>query len=123
MMNLTSFLRLPWLLLFTTLKRLGRILIFMVPSAPQEKMWLAGPTSICMTPVPRFLKIDWRACSFGKVWRTHCVAKLQICRVQEQEEIHFNRDQKKEQRWRSSARCSRFIIQTYWIHPCALNLR
>lgn len=67
MMNLTSFLRLQRLLLLTTLKRLGRTLIFIVPSAPQEKMWLVGPTSICMTPVPRFLNSDWRACSLGKV--------------------------------------------------------
>lgn len=37
MMNLTWFLRLPWLLL-RTLKRFGRSRIFMVPSAPQEKM-------------------------------------------------------------------------------------
>lgn len=48
-------------------KQLGRFLIFMVPSAPQEKMWLAGPTSICITPVPRFLNSDCRACSLGKV--------------------------------------------------------
>lgn len=69
MKNLTSLLRLPslLLLLLTTRKRLGRTLIFMVPSAPQEKMWSAGPTSICMTPVPRFLNSDWRACSLGKV--------------------------------------------------------
>lgn len=68
----TSFKRLNWS---------GRILIFIVPSAPQEKMWFAGPVSICMTPVPIFLKIDCRACSLIKVWRRLKDERLQIWKI------------------------------------------
>lgn len=56
--------------------RSGKILIFTVPSAPHENMWFAGPVSICMTPVPRFLKIDCRECSLMNVWRRLKLDKL-----------------------------------------------
>lgn len=72
--NFTSFFNTS----FKGLNWSGRILIFIVPSAPQEKMWFAGPVSICMTPVPIFLKIDCRACSLIKVWRRLKDERLQI---------------------------------------------
>ena len=72
--NFTSFFNTS----FNGLNWSGSILIFIVPSAPHEKMWFAGPVSICITPVPIFLKMDCRACSLIKVWRRLKVERLQI---------------------------------------------
>lgn len=77
--NFTSFFNTS----FSGLNWSGSILIFIVPSAPHENTWFAGPVSICITPVPMFRKMDCRECSLIKVWRRVKVDRLQIWKILE----------------------------------------